>query len=906
MAERGASLGPSPAISGRMTRRVAAVVLLAACRYTGPGVTKPVDALTVSVEPAPSETGDSVAARCPAAADADADGWHAQATGGTDCDDTNAAVNPAVADTGSDGVDADCDGADGSSTIAVCTPLTETCDDTDEDCDGVVDDAFASVVTVGAAVALVASLRDDGADAWVVGAPSADATVDGAVSVYALDGTLIVRIDGAGQSPSFGQQIAAGRDLTGDGVADLVVSAPYVAATGGPGTGRVFVFEGPLSARTTLADAVFRFEGGELAGRAGAELALAPDLTGDGLPELLVGHYRHVLLFSGVSPGEGRIADAYATWEVSTGGGAWHFATAPDADDDGRDELVLGMSTYAGGAGFVGRWNSGGLGGAMGAASHVYPNGGYVGIGDKLVRVGDSLWTLAGTTPVRLGRTGPDAALSQVARGLADGGDLDGDGLNDLVIATEVGVEVPGVGAWGGSVLLQTERALRAPTDLDGDRVPDVRVLGSATATAMVAALDGARAFTQSCDGDGDGAGFDDCDDTDPNAAPYRREACDGIDNDCDGQIDSPAEAVIAGVPIGVSSLGDVDGDASAEFAIVDAAGRVTVWDGEAVPTPRAMVSGAWAGVPAAFAGVGDTNGDGRVELLVNADEGGWLGPVGESGLASEVASTLLFDGSAWRREGRVGSAGDVDGDGLADVWVAVRGVRGAYAIAVLEGPFDARQDVADPACLLTAPESWDTLTVASAPAGGHADLNGDGRDDLLVGNPRSAYGAGRVYLFAGPQSGQQSMDDAASLLLYGEPGEQLGAALATGGDLDGDGVDDALLGGVAATRLLGGGACPLLLDTRHAVGPEGLALNDLDGDGRVEAWLSDSAGRGGLGEIWRVTFGSDADVWRAGTSSEAITGGLWGVGDTDETGGGDLLYATTVGAVRVGGRCLD
>jgi hypothetical protein len=55
--------------------------------------------------------------------DADGDGYFAIASGGDDCDDGDAGINPGATDSSTDGIDQDCDGVDGVSTTLAVTDL---------------------------------------------------------------------------------------------------------------------------------------------------------------------------------------------------------------------------------------------------------------------------------------------------------------------------------------------------------------------------------------------------------------------------------------------------------------------------------------------------------------------------------------------------------------------------------------------------------------------------------------------------------------------------------------------------------------------------------------------------------------------------------------------------------------
>ena len=83
----------------------------------------------------------------------------------------------------------------------------------------------------------------------------------------------------------------------------------------------------------------------------------------------------------------------------------------------------------------------------------------------------------------------------------------------------------------------------------------------------------------------------------------------------------------------------------------------------------------------------------------------------------------------------------------------------------------------------------------AVAPAG---DVNGDGVADVLVGAPGVDQGggewSGRVYLFLGPVDGERSASEADAIFTAEGVNDNLGYSIGAG-DLNDDGLDDVILG---------------------------------------------------------------------------------------------------------------
>lgn len=281
----------------------------------------------------------------------------------------------------------------------------------------------------------------------------------------------------------------------------------------------------------------------------------------------------------------------------------------------------------------------------------------------------------------------------------------------------------------------------------------------------------------------------------------------------------SAADAHVMGVSLdstgySVAGVGDVDADGFDDVLI----GAPFLDDGFAylfrgplmgdIGTDEAYAtligeSGQESAVGMAVAGAGDVNGDGFADLLVGGEEylayAGCaylvLGPVsGDVDLATDSALRLLGD-DIGRLGEAVAGAGDTNGDGLDDVLISAYTERPDPAVYQFNGA---------PVPGLTV-EDADTrfFDANAADAALHSidsaqDMNGDGYGDLVFAAARYIVGAeemGGAYVVEGPTSGDFDLAGATATVVGRISEETTGHAVAGAGDLDGDGFADILVG---------------------------------------------------------------------------------------------------------------
>lgn len=312
-----------------------------------------------------------------------------------------------------------------------------------------------------------------------------------------------------------------------------------------------------------------------------------------------------------------------------------------------------------------------------------------------------------------------------------------------------------------------------------------------------------------------------------------------------------------------VRGCGDVDGDgwddlvvgAPRNDAAGSNAGRAYVYFGgpDLDDQPDLILNGLAAGSLFGYSVAGAGNLDGQGEgIIVGApfSEGSagrahvYLG-----GPGLDATADLTLAGAATGYFGwAVHSAGDFDGDGWDDVFVGGNTLANVYLFAGGPGLDD------QPDLLFSGDAGSNRFGYGLAPAG---DVNGDGWDDVIIGDMHHSAGgtyAGRAHVyFGGPDA------DGLAELAYTGTHERgiFGRTVAGGRDLDGDGLDDLVIGapnpdvagyGPGQTFVFFGGDLPgtskadTLADivlTGEAesdrLGAQVALVGDQDGDGRAD-----------------------------------------------------------------------
>ncbi|MCK6505819.1 FG-GAP-like repeat-containing protein [Myxococcota bacterium] len=387
--------------------------------------------------------------------DADQDGFSAPG----DCDDDDASVHPEAAEICGNGVNDDCDGGAG-------------------DCrrTGRMSAAEADHVLVGpwlSAVGLQVDLADvsgDGVADLVVGEPGIYDSAGLLSAVWAWTFPLPAErvflaaapiLIGDPDEGGLGTDLAIA-DLDADGRMDLVVTTPEQSYAN-PSEGLVLAWFGGIPTGTTSWwNASTLLYGGPDAYHFGEAVAVG-DFDADGDLDLaascpyddaITGNGGSVSVFTGPIPSQLRAtreeADLRIDGEQTSGYLGLRLQALPDADGDGDDELVVASPHEGGEVTTAGRLR------VFGALLR----------GDD--EVDDAMFTVEGTTSSEgLGWT-------------SDVGDLDGDGLGDLVVGTAWGGDGTGaVLAWFGPLVGSVE-ALATAADVAIEGVEPWGRLGDA------------------------------------------------------------------------------------------------------------------------------------------------------------------------------------------------------------------------------------------------------------------------------------------------------------------------------------------------------------------------------------------------------------------------------------------
>ena len=420
---------------------------------------------------------------------------------------------------------------------------------------------------------------------------------------------------------------------------------------------------------------------------------------------------------------------------------------------------------------------------------------------------------------------------------------------------------------------------------------------------------DGAIDEDTADDADADGwtACGGDCDDSDPNVSPDAPEVPNGVDDDCSGVADDGTwdgvfdAATLPTMALGSATLdalgarlsngGDINGDGLSDVVAANpshsgGAGRAWLYLGTpfsvaappATLSSLAAISGAASDELGESVALADLDGDGYDDIVLGAAQSNasapptgrvlifWGSPVLTGGNWPASAADVTITGTFPTEQcgTAVANLGDVTGDGIDDLGVGCPWFDPGQPIPGLRGRtllFFGRSRAAW-AGVTNADEGnsiWGGLgldTRSGVAIAGAGDVNGDGYDDLVIGSPEYNGTYGRVCLVLGRAAG--SFPALANFsycdrIYEGSSGQGAGAWLG-GGDHDGDGYSEILVGAPASngTRgylaVLRGGPTPWASGTIAArnqyfvfgdvateeAGAWG-ALVDLDGDGILD-----------------------------------------------------------------------
>lgn len=593
-------------------------------------------------------------------------------------------------------------------------------------------------------------------------------------------------LDGA----KFGYSVSSAGDINADGYSDILVGAPnYFDGQGQNGKGGFVVYLAKSNGEGISSDSKDRIaiEGDQAGAAFGKSVACAGDVNGDGFSDIIIGEpYRN----NGANLKEGSariyfgsitaklnsksvISSAQAEAELGTS-----VSSAGDVNGDGFSDIIVGAPLY---------------------------NKNAVDDGIALVFHGSAA-SVETNFSVQIMTNQADAEMGFSVSGA---GDVNGDGYDDVIVGApfyDNGANNEGV----AFVYLSDDNGVDLSTGYLIARGQALAHFGYSVSSAGDVNSDGFDDVIIGADqynigGVNDsGAGF-----------IYYGSAV-GISTITTPYVFLPIAGVHAGAS--VSGAGDLNGDGYDDVIVgVPLYGDAVQFNRGAVIISYGSKTGIKSGggtviqgkltdshLGNAVSAAGDVNGDGYDDVVVGAykynnnpnssEEGaafvyyGGLYGIGTTGDILDLNKTEAWTG--WS----VAGAGDINGDGFADVIVGSlnysNGQNKEGATAIFYG---AQGGIKYLTPTIIEGNQADALMGASVSS---ADLNGDGYTDILIGataytNDQGKEGA--VLVYHGSETG---INVSLTAVIDGnQTSSQFGHSVSSAGDVNGDGFEDVIVG---------------------------------------------------------------------------------------------------------------